>query len=134
MNQACDISLLTNRLRSIINSPSSSSTMFPIYCDIPNVSTSSSSNRSSRFRRTKMTSSLLDLLVPTPGGSGFEEVASILAGEKGRPIRSAASQIESMRLIKSDAEIRVMRRAADISSAAHSKVCLCYSRSIYAVD
>lgn len=93
----------------------------PIYCDIPGVSSSSNRN-SNRFRRTKSNSSLLDLLVPTQTNSGYEEVVSILAGEKGRSIKSASSQVESMRLIKSDAEIQVMRKAADISSAAHSKV------------
>lgn len=95
--------------------------MLPIYVDIPEIPSSSRS----RFRRSKINnSSLLDLLVPTSGQGAYDEVASILMGEKGRPIKSAASVVETMRLIKSEAEIAVMRKAADISSNAHAKVSL----------
>lgn len=93
-------------------SPSSSS--FPIYVDFPGVPSSS------RHRPPKK--SLLDYLVP--GGNPqdvVDEVAAILSGS-GRPVKSAATEVERLRVVKSDAEIKVMRRTADISSNAHAKV------------
>lgn len=39
-----------------------------------------------------------------------------------RDVRSAEKVVERLRLIKSEAEVRVMRRAADTSADAHAKV------------
>ena len=108
------ISLLGSRLKSIFGAFSSDC---PIYVDLPGVASSS------RVRQRPAKRSVFDYLVPNGNTNGdYEHVAAILSGEKGRPIRSAGTEVEKLRRIKSAAEIKVMRRAADISSAAHGKV------------
>jgi intermediate cleaving peptidase 55 len=68
---------------------------------------------------------MFDYLSPSSiSTSEFEDMASLLNGNTGRPIKSAATEIENKyRIIKSQAEIKVMKKAADISSAAHAAVC-----------
>jgi Xaa-Pro aminopeptidase len=128
--QATDISLLSGRLKSILSVPTNSPASFPIYVDLPGVPASSRVKT-----RVSRVLSMFDHLVPTVAGQGdFEEVATVLAGQKGRPIHSAATRVERLRSIKSPAEIKVMRKAADISAAAHSKVCLALQELILITD
>lgn len=94
---------------------SSSPSPRPIYVDIEGVPSSSRP-------RPKVKTSLFDFLVP--GGRAVDaadEVAALLMGT-GRIVKSASSQIERLRLVKSPAEIKVLRRAANISADAHAKV------------
>lgn len=105
------MSHLVARLRTMIDSSSA-----PLYIDFDGVP--SASRRQSRPTKR----SLLDYLVPS--GSALDEVgevAELLAGSK-RQVKSATSALEKLRLIKSDAEIKVMRKAADLSSKGHAKV------------
>ncbi|ORY66952.1 peptidase M24, structural domain-containing protein [Leucosporidium creatinivorum] len=116
-DDAADISVLAPRLKSILNSGASSSrpSLQPIYVDFEGVPSSSR-------LRPKSKTSLFDFLVPH--GRSFDdadEVAALLTGT-GRQIKSASREVEKLRLIKSPAEIKVLRRAADISSDAHAKV------------
>ena len=114
-SQAFDISHLAPRLKTILTAPSSSSASHPIYIDVPGVAPTS------RIRTTAPKKSFFDYLVP--GRADADDVAAIISGEKSnRPVRSAAIAVEKLRLIKSESEIKVMRRAADISSDAHGKV------------
>lgn len=69
-----------------------------------------------------------------PVATDYEQVASMLTGEKGRPIRSANTIVEALRIIKSDAEVKVMKKAADISSDAHAKVCFAHNPLLKDVD
>jgi len=87
----------------------------PIYVDLPGVSPSS------RTRTRPATHSLFDYLNPD-SNSDADGVAAILAGHKGRTIKSAAAAVERLRIVKSAAELAVMRKAADISCAAHAEV------------
>lgn len=115
--QATDISMLAPRLKSILTSGASYSrpSLQPIYVDFEGVPSSSR-------LRPKPKTSLFDLLVPS--GRSFDdadEVAALLTGS-GRQVKSASKEIEKLRLIKSPAEVKVLRRAADISSDAHAQV------------
>ncbi|KAI5476016.1 mitochondrial metallopeptidase [Pseudohyphozyma bogoriensis] len=114
-DDACDISYLSTRLKSILSAPSTSFSSPPIYVDAPGVSTSS--RVSTRFKAR----SFLDYLTPS-ADSEFDELKAVFEGRGGRTVKSAANEVEKLRLIKSDAEVKVMRRAADISSNAHAKV------------
>ncbi|KAK4702394.1 hypothetical protein P7C70_g3829, partial [Phenoliferia sp. Uapishka_3] len=119
-DEAFDITLLSSRLKSILASPSKSSSSSPIYIEAPGVAPSSRTRTSTSPRSKSPTKALYDFLVP---GHVDDEIAAILAGEKnGRLVKSAAKEVEKLRLYKSPNEIKVMRRAADISSAAHSSV------------
>ncbi|KAK4056602.1 aminopeptidase [Microbotryomycetes sp. JL221] len=112
-DEATDISLLPSHLRTILESSRPNA---PIYVDLDGVQQSSRS----RLRTTK--TSFFDYLVP-PGRAldDADEVASILSGS-GKQIKTVNKELERLRLIKSEAEIKVMRRAADISADAHAKV------------
>lgn len=116
--QAFDSDHLASRLKSILSDSSSSflSSSPPIYVDLPGVSPSS------RTRTRPVTHSLFDYLNPTDKNSDADAVAAILAGHKGRTIKSAAAAIERLRVVKSAAEQAVMRAAADISCEAHGRV------------
>ncbi|KAM0749701.1 Creatinase/aminopeptidase [Meredithblackwellia eburnea MCA 4105] len=118
-DDAVDIAHLAFRLKSLLHSSSNTFSSPPLYIDIPGVTPSSRT----RLRPSTKTKSILEFLVPTNStSSDTDEVMEIVTGQKGnRPIKSAAIEVEKLRLIKSPAELRVMRRAADISSAAHSK-------------
>ncbi|GJN89735.1 hypothetical protein Rhopal_002724-T1 [Rhodotorula paludigena] len=100
------------RLQSILQDRSG-----PVYIDLPPLSPTTFS----RTRpRTSATRSFLDYL--SSGGSKKDEVDELMGALDKRDVRSAAKEVERLRLIKSDAEAKVMRQAADISSAAHAKV------------
>lgn len=119
-DESFDIKSLPSTLKALLLKPSTSAASeAAIYVDVPGVSPST------RFRlaRQKLQSkSLYDYLLPSATSSDSEDVCSVLNGEKGRVIKSASKEIEKMRVIKSDAEVKVMRRAADISSKAHLEV------------
>jgi Xaa-Pro aminopeptidase len=53
-----------------------------------------------------------------------------MAALQKREVKSAATKVERLRLIKSEAEVKAMRRAADISADAHSKV----SKGLFRLD
>ncbi|KAL8279950.1 hypothetical protein RQP46_007531 [Phenoliferia psychrophenolica] len=117
-DEAFDITHLAPRLKTILTAPSSSSASHPIYIDVPGVAPTSRIRLRTPPSKPK---SFLDYLVP--GRADSDELAAIFSGEKSnRPIRSASVEVEKLRLIKSPNEIKLMRRAADVSSAAHAKV------------
>ncbi|GAA6012092.1 hypothetical protein JCM10207_005125 [Rhodosporidiobolus poonsookiae] len=110
-DDAVDATYFGRRLSSLL-----SSTSGPIYVDLPDVRTSSRSRGASRSAgRT-----FLDYL--SGGSSARSETEEVLQALGKKELRSAAKEVERLRLIKSEAEVRVLRKAADISSAAHSKV------------
>lgn len=120
-DDAADIMQLTSCLKSMIQAPSTStSSPPPIYADVPGISPSGGRSRISRPTASR---SLFDYLVPSATSlSDFDDVAAVLNGDKLRAIKSAAGEVERLRIVKSEAEIKVMRRAADISSKAHAEV------------
>lgn len=67
---------------------------------------------------------MLEFLSPSSHAtSEFEAIQGIFNGDTGKPIKSAATEIENnYRIIKSESEIKVMKKAADISAAAHAAV------------
>ncbi|BGP15230.1 aminopeptidase [Rhodosporidiobolus nylandii] len=111
-DDAVDANYFTTRLRSLLSSSNG-----PVYIDLPHISPSSSY----RLRHSRgMTRSFMDYLSgSTPARSETDEMLEALGK---RDLRSAAREVEKLRLVKSEAEAAVMRRAADVSSAAHSKV------------
>ncbi|GAA6031071.1 hypothetical protein JCM8097_003990 [Rhodosporidiobolus ruineniae] len=111
-DEAIDSAQFGARLRSLLSSSTG-----PVYTDLPHVSPSSHS----RVRHSRSAGrSFLDYLSgSTPARSEVDELHEALGKKE---LRSASREVEKLRLIKSEAEIKVMRRAADISCAAHSKV------------
>lgn len=69
---------------------------------------------------------MLDYLVPASGSSvgvnDLEDVVSVLEGAGNWNVKSVVGEVEKLRLIKSAAEIGVMRKAARISAKAHTDV------------
>lgn len=118
-DESYDISLLAARLKNILG------TAATIYVDMPGVAVTSR-YRNARAAASKAKGNLFDYLVPgsasTSAASDFDEVISILEGGKGRIIKSASAEVEALRVIKSTAEINIMRKAAQISAKAHADV------------
>ncbi|KAK4055681.1 aminopeptidase [Microbotryomycetes sp. JL201] len=113
-DEAVDITLLPARLRSILDKRSGGDAS--VYVDVEGV------QHGSRSRNRQPKLSLFDYLVPSGRAlDDAEEVASILSGS-GRRVKSASQEFEKLRLVKSAAEIKVLRKAADISADAHAKV------------
>lgn len=54
--------------------------------------------------------------------SDYDALTALLSGTNGRTVKSLKEITEGMRMLKSENEIRVMRRAADISGDAHAQV------------
>ena len=54
--------------------------------------------------------------------SDYETVVALLNGSAGRTVLSLREQTERLRIIKSENEIKLMKRAAAISGDAHAKV------------
>lgn len=113
---------MTSVLRSILSSATG-----PIYVDIPDSPNSPPSTRTTRTRRSILSflSSPTDGSVLSSAGgkkSDYDALMSILNGGGGKRVKSLKEQVERLRVIKSDAEIKLMRRAADISSRAHESV------------
>jgi intermediate cleaving peptidase 55 len=113
LSQAVDSTFFPTRLRTLLSSSSG-----PVYIDLPSVSSSSTSR--ARAAQTPKRSFLSYL--SGPSGSAQSETDEFLEALGKRELRSAAREVERLRLIKSEAEVKVMRKAADMSCAAHSKV------------
>lgn len=62
--------------------------------------------------------------------SDLEDVVSVLEGAGNWNIKSVVGEVEKLRLIKSEAEIGVMRTAARISAKAHADVRLPFIPSV----
>ncbi|GAA5954869.1 hypothetical protein JCM21900_004971 [Sporobolomyces salmonicolor] len=123
-DDACDVAHFSRRLEDAL-----SSSRGPVYIDLPDISASSFSR--SRFTSTSNRTSFFDYL--SSAGSKrtpVDEVDRVLGALGKRDVKSAAREIEKLRVVKSEAEVRVMRKAADISADAHSKVMrFCGARS-----
>lgn len=116
--QACDVAHFSRRLEDAL-----SSSRGPVYIEHPDISASSFSR--SRPTSTSNRTSFFDYL--SSAGSKrtpVDEVDRVLGALGKRDVRSAAREIEKLRVVKSEAEVRVMRKAADISADAHSKVAI----------
>ncbi|CEQ40630.1 SPOSA6832_02273 [Sporobolomyces salmonicolor] len=122
--QACDVAHFSRRLEDAL-----SSSRGPVYIDLPDISASSFSR--SRPTSTSNRTSFFDYL--SSAGSKrtpVDDVDRVLGALGKRDVRSAAREIEKLRVVKSEAEVRVMKKAADISADAHSKVMrFCGARS-----
>ncbi|GAA5963248.1 hypothetical protein JCM3765_005775 [Sporobolomyces pararoseus] len=127
-DDACDIAWFSGRLEDLI-----SKTKGPIYIDLPNVSASSLSSR--RTTTSRQSTSSVSSVVPkslfdyfslpsatTVNSKPQDDIDGILNQLRKKDVRNAAREVERLRLIKSRAEVMVMKRAADISSQAHSDV------------
>ncbi|GAA5855657.1 hypothetical protein JCM8547_001636 [Rhodosporidiobolus lusitaniae] len=112
-DEAFDSTHFATRLRSILSSRSSAA----VYIDLPDISPSSTTRARSHRSPSRTFLSYLSG-TPTPRS----ETDEMLEALGKRELRSAAREVERLRLIKSEAEVKVMRKAADISSAAHAEV------------
>lgn len=117
-HEALPISTFPNHLSSAISRCSQSH----IYVDIPR------SESDAHSQKRTSSKSILKLLASssTFTSSIFQTLSKL--GSKGNR-KPLAPEIAKMRSIKSPAEQRVMRAAADISARAHAKVCSFYSFS-----
>lgn len=118
--KACDIAWFSSRLEDVIQKARG-----PIYIDLPNISASSLSSRRTRASANSVSSAPKSLLeyfsLPSATNSRpHDDIDGILNLLTKKDVRNAAREVERLRLIKSPAEIAVMKRAADISSQAHS--------------
>lgn len=95
-----------------------SNTSGPVYIDLPSHSVSAFS----RTRARSPSRTFLQYLSSAGSGKQIDESDEIMAALQKREVKSAATKVERLRLIKSEAEVKAMRRAADISADAHSKV------------
>lgn len=129
--QAMDISHFTAQLKNLLTERNTDG---PIYVDIPGsttVGTRSGGPKGSKTARSIVNflsggtpgvrRSALDLALQ-PKKSDYDTVVSLLNSSGGRIVHSLKHEVEKMRMIKSEAEIALMRKAAEISSDAHAKV------------
>ena len=83
-------------------------------------------------------SSLLKLFSPSEGAAGSSSIggpndpphlmiAAALTGERAKPLQV---EVQRLRTLKSEREIRVMKAAADLSSAAHARVSITRARGL----
>ena len=144
-DNAMDIGLFTSHLKKVF---SSSNTDGPIYVDLPDTPTASV--RGPRGLRTAK--SIFNFLSASASGarrtaldlglsqkkSDYEYLVAALNGTGGRITKSLKEETEKLRILKSENEIKLMRKAADISGNAHAKVrkfpliCLCLLRKPHA--
>ncbi|EPQ59723.1 hypothetical protein GLOTRDRAFT_34532 [Gloeophyllum trabeum ATCC 11539] len=114
-DDALPISSLPSTLKSLLPQYTS------VYVDLPPSATPSRRRSSSSITTTPLSASraLLKYLAPpfAPRGE-FESVVEGLSGSKRRPL---AKEVGRLRAVKSKAEQKVMRAAADISGRAHAK-------------
>lgn len=132
--KALDIGQFTSHLRTMLDSPSTSGN---IYVDLPE--TPFSAPRAAPRGVKLATKNVFNFLTGSSGGSGsrksgldlglvtrkadYDAVVSILQGrEGGRQVKSLKELTEGLRMVKSDNEVRLMRKAAEISGEAHAKV------------
>ncbi|GAA5986729.1 hypothetical protein JCM10908_000873 [Rhodotorula pacifica] len=113
-DESCDSAHFGWRIKNLLTSNSSG----PVYIDLPSHSVSTFS----RTRARSPSRTFLQYISSAGTGKQVDESDEIVAALQKREVRSAASKVERLRLIKSEAEIKAMRRAADISADAHSKV------------
>lgn len=111
LSQAVDIANLAPRLRGIIESSSA-----PIYVNFDGVP--SSTRRHGRQQKR----TLLEYLVPNGQSLDEAEQVAELLSNSNRVTKSASTLLENLRLIKSAAEVKVLRKAADVSAKGHAKV------------
>ncbi|GAA5821204.1 hypothetical protein JCM10212_006773 [Sporobolomyces blumeae] len=128
-DDACDIAWFSRRLEDLLNASTG-----PVYIDLPHVSAASLSQRRSRTSSAQASvsspvKSLFDFFsLPAPNPK--DDIDGVIKALRKKDVRSAAKEVERLRLIKSPAEIAVMKRAADISSKAHSDVMAFCARSL----
>jgi intermediate cleaving peptidase 55 len=126
-----DIAHLTSHLKTLLTS---TNTDGPIYVDVPGsniVGSRSGGPRGSRTAKSIVnflsggTSGVrrtaLDLALSTKK-TDYDTVVSLLNSTSGRTVHSLKDELEKMRMVKSEAEIKLMHKAAEISSNAHAKV------------
>ncbi|BGP23779.1 aminopeptidase [Rhodotorula toruloides] len=113
-DEACDSARFGHRLQQILSHNSRG----PVYIDLPSHSLSTFS----RTRRRTPSRPFLSYISLAGNSPGRDEVDEVLKALEKRDVRSAAKEVERLRLIKSEAEVKVMRKAADISADAHAKV------------
>ncbi|KAJ7638370.1 peptidase M24 [Roridomyces roridus] len=106
-DDARSIDHFASHLRSVLSKYSN------VYVDVPQSTTSRKS--SSKFTTKSILSYLSPPLAPQ------SEYDSIVEGLSNSRRKSLAPQVAQLRAIKSEAEIQVMRQAADISGRAHAK-------------
>ncbi|GAA5889606.1 hypothetical protein JCM8208_001071 [Rhodotorula glutinis] len=114
-DEAVDAHVFSRRIEHILASKPDS----PIYIDLPAVSHTALSRTRQRPAKSR---SLMDYLSRSGAQTKPDDVDEVLKVLDKRDVRSAAAEVERLRLIKSEAEVQVMRKAADASSAAHAKV------------
>lgn len=113
--QACDSAHFGWRIKNLLTSNSHG----PVYIDLPSHATSTFS----RTRPRSPSRSFLQYLSSAGSASKqTDEADDVTKALQKRDVRSAAAKVERLRLFKSEAEVKAMRRAADISADAHSKV------------
>jgi intermediate cleaving peptidase 55 len=101
-DDASSITQLPSRLKSLL--PLYSHT----YIDLPHIST-----------RSTTTKSILRYLSSSPGSTVYDSIVDNLTNAQRKPL---APEVAKLRAVKSEAEQRVMRAAADISGTALAKV------------
>lgn len=129
--QAMDIAHFTSHLKTLLTQTNIDG---PIYVDVPGSATVGSRSGGPRGSRTAKSivnflsggtsgtrRSALDLAL-TSKKSDYDQVVSLLNSSSGRTVHSLKEELEKMRIHKSDAEIALMHKAAEISSNAHAKV------------
>ncbi|GAA5869896.1 hypothetical protein JCM3774_000523 [Rhodotorula dairenensis] len=113
-DESCDSAHFGWRIKNLLTSNSSG----PVYIDLPSHSVSTFS----RTRARSPSRTFLQYLSSAGSGKPVDESDEVMAALQKREVKSAASKVERLRLIKSDAEVKAMRKAADVSADAHSKV------------
>ena len=139
--QALDIQHFTSHLRTLL---SSSADSISIFADLPDNPTASI--RAPRGIG-KAAKSIVNFLSGSGSGgaqrtaldlgmsrkSDYDAVLSMLNGSTGRSVKSLREQVEVLRMVKSDNEVKLMRKAADISGNAHAKVGQMLAASVVAL-
>lgn len=128
-----DIAHLTSYLKTHLTT---SNTDGPIYVDVPG--SAITGTRSGGPKGSRTAKSIVNFLSGGTTGvrrtsldlglankkSDYDTVVSLLNSTSGRTVHSLKEEIEKLRIIKSEAEIALMHRAAEISSNAHARVSL----------
>ena len=126
-----DIAHFTSHLKTLLTQ---TNTDGPIYVDVPGSSTIGT--RNSGPKGSKTAKSIVNFLSGGTSGirrssldltlsnkkSDYDTVLSLFNSSSGRIVHSLKEELEKMRIVKSEAEIALMHKAAEISSSAHAKV------------
>lgn len=105
-DEARSIDHFSSHLKSVL------STYSNVFVDIP----ATLARKSSKFTSKSILKYLSPPLAPR---TEYDSIVDALSSSKRKPL---APKIAQLRAIKSEAELRVMRQAADISGRAHAKV------------